>query len=92
MPAVTLTIPVLEAKDYPAVRDMMKDADMFPATFEKHWYVVDKQKRRAIRAGMAVVLVYLDSKSFADFCQARGLQFDKDARKAYAHFMADRVT
>ncbi|RVT97916.1 hypothetical protein EOD42_08995 [Rhodovarius crocodyli] len=80
-----------DADSYLAVRAMMSDAHVLPATFDKFKYSALKHEEDLRRKGIAAVRVYLDIDKFPRFCRERNLQLDAKGRMEYAAFVAAKI-
>lgn len=74
----------IRREDYAAVRELMLDGDEMPATYDQ-W--LEKSERIAAefeRRGTVLSRAYLDPKTFAAWCAARGLDVDSQGRRMFA--------
>lgn len=88
-------IPWYDREDYRRILDIMKDADVLPATYEKWRYRADKVARDIERSGGVVIRAKIDPDAFLAWCAARRLNVDAEARATFANeaaFQASRQT
>lgn len=83
-PIVAVGIAWYRAEDYDAARRIMADGDQFPATFHEWRMKAEAAEKREQRRGQTVVRVYIDPETFADWCRARRLNVDAQARMKFA--------
>jgi len=72
-------------EDYARLRAMMLDVDNFPPAWDKWFYRAEKVVREIQKHGMVAERIYIDPDSFPDWCAARGLELNGDARSQFAH-------
>ncbi|MGB3044158.1 MAG: hypothetical protein WBB98_13325 [Xanthobacteraceae bacterium] len=80
----TLRAHSLDREDYRRILDVMADADLLPATYEKWRYRADRLERDIQRSGGIAVRAKIDPDAFVSWCTARGLNVDADARNQFA--------
>jgi len=75
-------------EDYETLLGMFTDSEVLPETFEA-WHKKAKELMDDLdRAGQAYQKVYIDPKTFPDWCALQGLNMDAKAR---ARFVTDAV-
>ena len=72
------------AEDYSAVLRVMSDSDKLPATFEKWLFKAQKNEKEMRRKGYTVIRICIDPETFPDWCRARGLDVNANARNLFA--------
>ena len=77
-------------QDYPAILNIMADADLLPASFEKWQYQVHRLERDIRASGKVVVRAVIDPATFPEWCRSRDLNVDSKARRAFANDHAYR--
>jgi len=70
------------------LKEMFEDGDMLPASFEAWHTRAEKMKADAEAAGDAVIKVYIDPETFPEWCKAKGLPMNSEARSQLAIEMA----
>ena len=71
-------------EDYSAILRIMTDGDSLPNTFHEWRMKAEEKEKIERRSGHTVVRVFIDTKTFPDWCGARGLNIDTHARMLYA--------
>lgn len=71
-------------QDYPAILDIMADADQLPVDFEKWLYRSQKVERDRKAQGYRVARAIIDPATFPAWCKDRGLNVDAAGRMAFA--------
>ena len=76
------------AEHYLAIKELFDDGQRLPATFEK-WRQGQEHAEAAIQAkGIRTVRAYIDPKEFTEWCRARGLAINAQARNQFANWVA----
>lgn len=79
-----LAVPWFRREDYYELRKTFPDGDNLPGRYDR-WL---RQAERIVEAAHAekrvVVKATIDPREFSDWCRARGLSLDADARQQYA--------
>lgn len=73
---------------YNAVLRIMADREQFASRYEKWLYEAERGEKRLARNGHVIIRAYIDPETFPDWCRARGLNIDAEARKAFANEVA----
>ena len=87
-PVIILGFVWYKPEDYDAIRRIMADGHEFPATFHEWRIKAETGEKKFRREGKVVVRAYIDPESFPDWCRARGLNVDSEARKLFANLVA----
>ncbi|MDR1661233.1 MAG: hypothetical protein LBR95_02225 [Azoarcus sp.] len=69
-----------ERQDYDAILRIMTDRDKLPATFHEWRMSAESGEKQLRRSGHTVVRARIDPETFPDWCRARGLNVDAQAR------------
>jgi hypothetical protein len=78
------------AQDYGQIRRIMADAADFPATY-REWREVSERLENDLRQqGHVVLRAIIDPEIFPEWCKARGLNIDAEARTIFASEVASR--
>lgn len=80
-----------KAEHYDAIRGVMADGHKLPATFHEWRIKAETLEKVHRRAGEIVVRAFIDPETFPDWCRARGLNVDAQARIQYAASIADET-
>lgn len=81
-------IPWYRREEYAAIRSIMADAHVLPATFDV-WLAKAEQVRDGLLSqGGIAVEAHIDPERFPGWCRGRGLHVDAHARTEYANLMA----
>lgn len=84
IPVRAVGIPWYRREEYGRIRRVMADGHLLPATW-RDWLDRAQQAEQQIKAqGIVAERVYLDPRGFPDWCRARGLDVDADARMRFA--------
>ena len=78
-------------KDYSAIRRIMADGNKLPATYHEWLMKAETGEKKLTREGHTIMRVYIDPETFPDWCRARGLNIDAQARMQYASFIAHQT-
>jgi ribosomal protein S10 len=70
-PLRAIGIPWYERETYRRILQIMEDATVLPATYEKWRYAADKFVRTAERSGAVVVRAIIDPDEFVGWCRYR---------------------
>lgn len=71
-------------EDYDAVLGIVADRNNFSASFHEWRMKAETGEKQQRRDGHFVVRVFIDPKTFPDWCRARGLSIDAKARNQFA--------
>lgn len=77
-------------EDYPSILKIMKDAAKLPRTWDEWHQMAETGLRHLSQTGIVVEKVNIDPLTFPDWCRARGLNVDAQARTAFANETAAR--
>jgi hypothetical protein len=66
------------------LKEMFVDGDMLPASFSDWLKRAEQMKTDAEAAGDAVIKVYIDPDTFPQWCEAKGLPMNSEARSQLA--------
>lgn len=66
------------------LKEMFVDGDMLPASFSDWLQRAEQMKTDAEAAGDAVIKVYIDPDTFPQWCEAKGLPMNSEARSQLA--------
>jgi hypothetical protein len=78
------------AQDYGQIRRIMADAADFPATY-REWREMSERLESDLRQqGHVVLRAIVDPEIFPEWCKARGLNIDAEARTIFANEVARR--
>ena len=79
----------IDEGDYPALLNIFPDGDRMPRTWAE-WLKMAEEMESGLKAyGHVVMRVYIDPKTFPDWCAARGTNAGREGRKM---FVAEAVT
>jgi len=70
-------------EDYDAIRRIMADRHKLPATFSEWRMKAEQKEKLERRNGKFVLRVFIDPETFPDWCRARGLDIDAQARHRF---------
>jgi len=70
------------------LKEMFEDGDMLPASFDDWHTRAEKMKADAEAVGDAVIKVFIDPETFPEWCKAKGLPMNSEARSQLAIEMA----
>jgi hypothetical protein len=76
------------AEDYDAILGIMADGHKLPRTFVEWRMKAEAGEKQRRRLGETVVRAYIDPETFPDWCRARGLNIDAQARMQFAALVA----
>ena len=71
-------------EDYDAIRGIMADGHKLPATFSEWRMKAETGEKKLRRDGKIVVRACIDPETFPNWCRARGLNIDAQARNLFA--------
>jgi hypothetical protein len=71
-------------EDYSAILSIMTDSAKLPRTFHEWRMKAEKGEKDLRRDGHIVMRVFIDPKTFPDWCNSRGLNIDAQARIQFA--------
>lgn len=74
--------------DYGAIRRIMSDRHKLAATYNEWLRDAEAGEQKLRSEGYIVVRAFIDSKTFPDWCLARGLDINAEARMAFANGIA----
>lgn len=80
-----------ELENYDAVLRIMADRPKLPRTFHEWRMKAEAEEKRFRRDGKIVVRAFIDPETFPDWCRARGLNIDAEARHRFAATVAKSV-
>lgn len=72
-------------EDYARIRALMADGATLPESWDKWFYRAEKVAREVQKHGLQSARVHIEPDSFPDWCAARGLELNADARSQFAH-------
>ncbi len=73
----------IKEDDYPAVRDILEDGDKLPPTWAE-WLKMAEEMERGLKSyGHPVLRVFIDPRTFPDWCAAHGTSPGRDGRKKF---------
>lgn len=75
-------------EDYNAIRRIMADRHKLPRTFDEWRKKAERREQELIRNGHPVHRALIDSKTFPDWCRARNLDINAQARMEFANWIA----
>lgn len=78
-------------EDYDAILGMMTDREKLPRTFSEWRMKAETGEKKFRREGKVVVRAFIDPETFPDWCRARSLNIDAEARMLYANTVAKDV-
>jgi hypothetical protein len=78
-------------EDYDAIRRIMADREKLPDTFSEWRMKAETGEKTLRRAGHIVVRAFIDPETFPDWCRARGLDIDTQARNRFAAEIAEET-
>lgn len=78
-------------EDYDAILGIMSDREKLPRTFSEWRMKAETGEKKLRRDGKVVVRAFIDPKSFPEWCRARGLNIDSQARNQFAATVAKDV-
>lgn len=90
-PTMILGMAWYKAEHYDAIRRIMADGHKLPATFHEWRMKAETGEKKFRREGKIVVRVFIDPETFPDWCRARGLNVDAQARMQYAATIANET-
>lgn len=73
---------------YGAILGIMTDSNHLPRTFHEWRMKAETGEKQRRRAGQIVVRAFIDPETFPDWCRAKGLNVDAQARVAFANEIA----
>lgn len=73
---------------YDAVLRVMADSHKLPRTFHEWRMQAESHEKQFRRGGKIVVRAFIDPETFPDWCLARGLNIDAQARNRFAALVA----
>lgn len=76
------------SQDYDAILRIMSDSQKLPRTFHEWRMKAEAGEKKLQREGHIIVRAYIDPETFPDWCNARGLNLDAQARTHYANTIA----
>lgn len=71
--------------DYLAILAVMEDRDKLPATWRQWHQLAEQAEARIQRQGVLAVRVLIEPGPFLDWCEARGLHVDAQARMRFSN-------
>lgn len=80
-----------KAEEYDACMRLMTDRDKLHTSYHLWRMDAETGEKRQRRDGKTVVRAFIDPKTFPDWCAARGLDINANARMQYASFIAYQV-
>jgi hypothetical protein len=81
-------VPWYRRQDYARILEVMEDAHVLPATFDKWLYLAEKVLQNAVNKGVVPVKAHIDPEQFVVWCRQRGLNVNADARIQFAATVA----
>ena len=75
-------------EDYDACLRIMTDRDKFPASFHIWRMKAETGEKKLRREGHTIVRAYINPETFPDWCRARDLDINAQARMEYANLIA----
>lgn len=75
-------------EDYSAILRIMTDSAKLPRTFHEWLMQAEANEKKLRRDGHTIVRIFVDPKTFPDWCSARSLNVDAQARMLYASTIA----
>ena len=73
----------IKVEDYAALRKIFDDGDRLPDTWQE-WLKVATEMEQGLKAyGHVVMRVYIDPKTFLDWCTANGTTPGREGRKKF---------
>lgn len=76
------------AEDYDAILRIKADRHKLPRTFVEWRMKAESGEKKLRRDGHTVLRAYIDPETFPDWCRARGLHVDAQARMHFAAIAA----
>lgn len=77
-----------QPEHYDAVLRVMSDSHKLPRTFHEWRMQAESHEKKFRREGKIVVRAFIDPETFPDWCRARGLNIDAQARNHFAALVA----
>lgn len=87
-PALIVGLAWYRAEEYSAIRRIMADGHKFAGTFNEWRRIAEGIEQNLRRDGQTVVRAIIDPKTFPEWCRARGLNVDAQARMDFANAIA----
>lgn len=84
LPVRAVGIPWYRREDYARIRRTMRDGAKLPARYADWLRAAEATQKQIEGQGIVAERVYLDPRGFAEWCRARGLDIDADARMRFA--------
>lgn len=82
--AVVVGIPWYRREDWERLMEIFEDADILHDTFEDWRKDAGNTEGSLRRQGQIVVRAYIDPEAFPDWCRAKGVGIDAQARAQFA--------
>lgn len=79
------------AEDYDACRRIMSDQEKFHANYHLWRMDAETHEKRFRREGKTVVRAFIDPETFPDWCRARSLDINANARNQFAALVAKEI-
>ena len=76
------------AQDYGQIRRIMADAAEFPVTYREWREVSERLESNLRQQGHVVLRAIIDPEIFPEWCKARGLNVDAEARTKFVNQVA----
>ncbi len=89
-PVRAIGIPWYGRQDYRRILEIMADRDVLPPTYDSWRQKADALERDLKRQGVVTVHAVIDPETFPEWCAARGLHVDAQARGEFANAEAYR--
>lgn len=87
---VAVGIPWYRREDYPALLQLFVDGHVLPPSYDKWLQLASQLLEQVQKSGCIAVKAHIEPQAFALWYQARGLDIDANARKAFANWTAAR--
>ena len=81
--------PWYRKEDWPEIKRIMTDAEKLHDSYEDWLGAATQSEQRIRQSGQIVVRAYIDPVEFPNWCRARGLNVDAEARALFASTIAD---
>ncbi len=85
VPVRAIGIPWYELEDYERVKTLMEDGHKLPGVYSVWRLKAEQTERELRRQGHLVVRAHLHADAFVEWCRARGLNVDSQARMQFAN-------